>query len=66
MGHTVLVIEHDLDVIARADYLIEIGPEGGELGGELLYSGKPSNINGIKSSPTKDALLKQKSLHMRQ
>lgn len=66
MGHTVLVIEHDLDVIARADYLIEIGPEGGELGGELLYSGKPSNINGIKSSPTKDALLKQKALHMRQ
>ena len=39
LGHTVLVIEHDLDVIKRCDHVIEIGPEGGELGGQLLYAG---------------------------
>jgi excinuclease ABC subunit A len=59
MGHTVLVIEHDLDVIARADYLIEIGPEGGELGGHLLYAGTPEEIIHITESPTGAALIKQ-------
>ena len=59
MGHTVLVIEHDLDVIARADYLIEIGPEGGELGGHLLYAGTPEEIFHITESPTGAALIKQ-------
>ena len=59
MGHTVLVIEHDLDVIARADYLIEIGPEGGELGGHLLYAGTPEEIIHVTESPTGAALIKQ-------
>ena len=59
MGHTVLVIEHDLDVIARADYLIEIGPEGGELGGHLLYAGIPEEIIHVTESPTGAALIKQ-------
>jgi len=56
MGHSVLVIEHDLDVIARADYLIEIGPEGGDLGGHLLFAGKPKEIEKIPGSPTATAL----------
>ncbi|MGA0303747.1 MAG: excinuclease ABC subunit A, partial [Schleiferiaceae bacterium] len=59
MGHTVLVIEHDLDVIARADYLIEIGPEGGELGGHLLYAGTPEEIIHVTESPSGAALIKQ-------
>jgi excinuclease ABC subunit A len=62
MGHTVLVIEHDLDVIARADYLIEIGPEGGELGGHLLYAGTPKEIIHVAKSPTGAALSKQKKV----
>ena len=62
MGHTVLVIEHDLDVIARADYLIEIGPEGGDLGGQLLYAGTPEEIIHVTESPTGVALLKQKKV----
>jgi len=62
MGHTVLVIEHDLDVIARADHLIEIGPEGGANGGKLLFSGKPLDILGIGGSPTGEALKNQKNL----
>ena len=52
MGHTVLVIEHDLDVIERADHLIEIGPKGGEEGGELLFTGAPTNISSVQNSPT--------------
>ena len=52
MGHTVLVIEHDLDVIKRSDYLIEIGPKGGEEGGQLLYCGQPNGIIKVKESPT--------------
>ena len=52
MGHTVLVIEHDLDVIERADYLLEIGPKGGEEGGQLLYFGHPEGVMNVKESPT--------------
>jgi excinuclease ABC subunit A len=56
LGHTVLVIEHDLDVIKRCDHVIEIGPEGGELGGQLLYAGPPNELISIKGSPTAEAL----------
>jgi excinuclease ABC subunit A len=52
MGHTVLVIEHDLDVIQRADHLIEIGPKGGEEGGQLLFTGEPKKVSEVKNSPT--------------
>jgi excinuclease ABC subunit A len=38
-GHTVVVIEHHLDLLAEADYIIELGPVGGPQGGELLYQG---------------------------
>ena len=51
-GHTVVLIEHHLDCIAEADYIVEIGPEGGEAGGELLYQGSLSGLNKIKNSPT--------------
>lgn len=43
-GHTVVTIEHNLDVIRSADWLIELGPEGGESGGHLLYQGLASDI----------------------
>ncbi len=51
-GHTVVVIEHHLDLIAEADYLVELGPEGGPGGGKLLYQGNLAGIRKIKSSPT--------------
>ena len=51
-GHTVIVIEHHLEVIKDADYLIEIGPKGGEAGGELLYQGKVDGIRNAKDSVT--------------
>ena len=43
-GNTVLVIEHNLEVIKNADYIVDLGPEGGDKGGELIFSGSPENI----------------------
>jgi len=43
-GNTVLMIEHNLDVILQADYLIDLGPEGGDRGGELIFAGTPEEL----------------------
>ncbi len=51
-GHTVIAIEHHLDVIADADYVIEIGPNGGENGGNLLYQGNMMGLSKTKKSIT--------------
>jgi excinuclease ABC subunit A len=51
-GHTVVVIEHNIEVIKCADWVIELGPEGGEEGGHLVFMGVPENLIGIKSSHT--------------
>ena len=52
MGNTALVIEHNLDVIKSCDYIIDIGPEGGEKGGEIIATGTPEEISKIKKSYT--------------
>jgi hypothetical protein len=44
MGNTVLVIEHNLDVIKTADYLIDLGPEGGDRGGSVVGTGTPEEL----------------------
>ncbi|MFH1499552.1 MAG: excinuclease ABC subunit A, partial [Verrucomicrobiota bacterium] len=51
-GHTVVVIEHHLDLLAEADYIIELGPDGGPGGGELLYQGPLTGLLKSKRSPT--------------
>jgi len=51
-GHTVIVIEHNLDLLAEADYLVEVGPEGGEKGGQILYQGPVDGLSKIRKSPT--------------
>lgn len=51
-GHTVLIVEHNLDVIRAADWLIDLGPTGGMEGGHLLYQGKPEGIAKVKKSLT--------------
>ena len=51
-GNTVVVIEHNLDVIKCADWIIDLGPEGGEEGGNVLFSGTPENLLKFKNSYT--------------
>lgn len=56
-GNTVLIIEHNLDVIKTADYIIDLGPEGGDKGGEIVASGTPEEVAKSKMSHTGKALL---------
>ena len=51
-GNTVLVIEHNLDVIKQADWIVDLGPEGGEAGGELIATGTPEEIAAVDESYT--------------
>jgi len=51
-GHSVIVIEHNIDVIRSADWVIELGPEAGEGGGQLVYAGLPSGLKDCADSPT--------------
>lgn len=51
-GDTVVVIEHNLDVIKTADYLIDLGPEGGNRGGTIVAKGTPEDITKVKASYT--------------
>ncbi|KAB3532155.1 excinuclease ABC subunit UvrA [Alkaliphilus pronyensis] len=51
-GNTVLVIEHNLDVIKTADYIIDLGPEGGTKGGTIIAQGKPEEVANVKESYT--------------
>ncbi len=51
-GNTVLIIEHNLDIIKTADYIIDLGPEGGENGGYLVAAGTPDELAANKDSYT--------------
>ncbi len=51
-GHTIIVIEHNLDVVKCADWLIDLGPGGGEHGGELVFEGTPEDMIKTKTSVT--------------
>ena len=55
-GNTVIVIEHNLEVIKEADYIIDLGPEGGEKGGSIVATGSPAEFLKLKNSYTADAL----------
>ncbi len=52
LGHTVLIIEHNMDVIKCADHIIDIGPEGGDAGGNLVATGTPEEITVCETSYT--------------
>ena len=51
-GNTVVLIEHNLDVIKQADHIIDLGPEGGDKGGELVATGTPEAISACEMSYT--------------
>ncbi|MDB6080701.1 MAG: excinuclease subunit [Akkermansiaceae bacterium] len=55
-GHSILVVEHHLDVVAGADHVIDLGPGGGKEGGRLVAEGTPEHITTLKDSPTGRAL----------
>ena len=52
LGNTVIVVEHDLDVVAASDYVIDMGPGAGEEGGEIVVSGTPTEISNSPRSRT--------------
>ena len=62
-GNTLIIIEHNLDVIKSADYIIDLGPEGGDRGGEILAEGTPEEVAQVAESYTGQYL--KKILHSR-
>jgi excinuclease ABC subunit A len=55
-GNSLFVVEHDLDVIRQADWLVDVGPAAGTQGGEILYSGPPEGLKAIRNSQTRQFL----------
>jgi excinuclease ABC subunit A len=51
-GNTVVIIEHNLDVIQASDWIIDLGPEGGDKGGRIIFEGTPEKIINVKESYT--------------
>ena len=58
LGNTVVVIEHNVDVMKTADWIIDLGPDGGEYGGKIVASGTPEQVSRSKKSYTAEALRK--------
>jgi excinuclease ABC subunit A len=56
LGNTIVIIEHNLDVIRNADWILDLGPEGGEDGGRIVAQGTPEQVARIKKSYTGQAL----------
>ncbi|MEN6619715.1 MAG: excinuclease ABC subunit UvrA [Rikenellaceae bacterium] len=56
-GHTVIVVEHNMDVVKCADWVIDLGPEGGEAGGEVVFEGVPEKLVKISNNYTAKALI---------
>ncbi|WP_040262691.1 excinuclease ABC subunit UvrA [Pseudomonas massiliensis] len=61
-GNTVFVVEHDLEVMRRADWLVDVGPDAGERGGLVLYSGPPQGLGDIRESRTAAYLFNQPAI----
>lgn len=55
-GNTLFIIEHSLDVMKDADYIVELGPEGGQAGGEILFTGTPKEMLESSGSVTREYL----------
>ncbi len=55
-GHTIVIVEHNMDIIKSADWLIDLGPDGGDEGGHLLYQGEPEGLINVENSHTAEYL----------
>jgi excinuclease ABC subunit A len=62
-GNSLFVVEHELDVICHADWIVDVGPEAGEHGGRILYSGRPDGLRHVQASHTRQYLFPEKSFH---
>ena len=51
-GHSIVVVEHNLDIIKCADWIIDLGPDGGDQGGNIVFEGTPENLIKLKKSHT--------------
>jgi excinuclease ABC subunit A len=56
LGNTIVIIEHNLDVIRNADWIVDLGPEGGEDGGRIVAQGTPEQVARVRKSYTGQAL----------
>jgi len=61
-GNSLFVVEHDLDVMRRADWIVDIGPAAGEQGGRVLYSGPPEGLERVEASQTREHLFGHRRL----
>ncbi|HET7414158.1 MAG TPA: excinuclease ABC subunit UvrA [Arthrobacter sp.] len=61
-GNSVFVVEHNMDIVGRADWVVDVGPQAGEGGGEVLYSGPVAGLNEVPASITRAHLLEQPRL----
>ena len=57
-GHTMIIIEHHLDVVKSCDWVVDLGPEGGERGGQVIAKGTPEAVAKVGESPTGQFLSK--------
>lgn len=64
LGNTIIVVEHDLDIIAKADYIIDLGPKSGENGGEIIFSGTPNELANCNTSITAQYLFNKKTINL--
>lgn len=60
-GNSLFVVEHDLDVIRHADWIVDVGPAAGEQGGYVLYSGAPNGLREVKNSKTREYLFAERA-----
>ena len=65
-GNSLFVVEHDLDIIRHADWLVDVGPGAGEHGGRVLYSGSPAGLSGVEASQTRRHLFGNYALPLRE
>ncbi|HTJ13052.1 MAG TPA: excinuclease ABC subunit UvrA [Dinghuibacter sp.] len=65
-GNSLFVVEHDLDVVRAADWLVDVGPAAGEYGGQVLYSGPPAGLRGVTTSETRKYLFSDKAVSIRE
>jgi excinuclease ABC subunit A len=63
-GNSLFIVEHEIEVIKKADWIVDVGPHAGERGGEILYSGRPEGLKKIKNSLTAKYLYEEKNISL--